>query len=147
MLEAEYYALSELMNGPIGINTASGLRVPTNALLWSFTIASGPGGQNVNKTSSKVTLTVATASIYGDAVTVMRVREKFGEKISITCQESRSQMKNRKTCIDKMNKIIEKASKPVIIRKKTSPSKASVNKKKVAKTKASEKKQARRPIR
>ena len=118
-----------------------------NALLWSFTLASGPGGQNVNKTSSKVTLTVATASIYGDAAAVERVREKFGEKISITCQESRSQMKNRKTCVEKMTVTIEKASKPVRARKKTAPTKASVEKKKVAKTKVSEKKQARRPIR
>jgi hypothetical protein len=56
-------------------------------------------------------------------------------------------MKNRKTCVEKMTVTIEKASKPVRARKKTTPTKASVEKKKVAKTKVSEKKQARRPIR
>ena len=41
------------------LRAARGVIVPADAMEWSFARSSGAGGQNVNKTSTKASLTVA----------------------------------------------------------------------------------------
>jgi hypothetical protein len=52
------------------LQTSSGLVVPSASLHWSFARSGGAGGQHVNKTSSKATLTVAINEITGPEVLV-----------------------------------------------------------------------------
>ncbi|MTA68941.1 MAG: hypothetical protein F2956_03490, partial [Actinobacteria bacterium] len=43
------------------MQTSRGIEVPEDAIAWSFARSTGAGGQNVNKVSSKATLSVSTA--------------------------------------------------------------------------------------
>src|SRR5574340_761806 len=57
------------------IRVARGVQVPAAALEWRAVRSSGPGGQNVNKVSSKVELRVDLAQVTGlDGATRARLR-------------------------------------------------------------------------
>ena len=85
--------------------------------------AAGAGGQHVNKTASKATLTVATADLLGSTTKLARVRDRLGESVVVSCQESRSQWRNRRTCIERLVEIIdEAAAPPAAPRRPTKPS-------------------------
>ena len=60
------------------LRTPGGLVVPAAALDWSFTRSGGPGGQHVNTTSSKVTLTIAIAAVTGRVAALERIRQHLG---------------------------------------------------------------------
>ncbi len=77
--------------------------------------SSGPGGQNVNKTESKVMIfwPVASTEAFSDLEKLMII-EKNANKISeageliVMSQESRSQLKNKEIAFKKLINIIEK---------------------------------------
>lgn len=78
--------------------------------------SSGPGGQNVNKTESKVIIfwPVATSEAFSDLEKTLII-EKCANKISeagellVMSQESRSQLKNKSLAFKKLIEIIDKA--------------------------------------
>jgi ribosome-associated protein len=106
---------------------------------WTFARATGAGGQHVNKTASKATLTVLTAEIAGSPTKVSRVRERLGESIVITSQESRSQWRNRQICVERLSAIIDEAAAPP-----PAPSKGAVERRIASKKKHGDKKAGRR---
>ena len=55
------------------LRTPGGLVVPAAALDWSFARSGGPGGQHVNTTSSKVTLTIAVSAVGGRVAALERL--------------------------------------------------------------------------
>ena len=93
----------------------------------------GPGGQNVNKVSSKVELRfniAASANLTEDEKSVILVKlankiNKLGELV-IVAQTDRSQLKNKEKVTEKFYLLIEKALTPRKKRMKTRPTKASV---------------------
>ena len=91
------------------LRTASGLVVPSAALHWSFARSGGAGGQHINKTSSKATLTVAINEITGPEVLVRRVTNALSIKVRVTNQTSRSQWRNRQFCLTQLKEIIDNA--------------------------------------
>ena len=112
---------------------------------WTFARATGAGGQHVNKTASKATLTVLTADVAGSPTKVSRVRERLGESIVITSQESRSQWRNRQICVQRLSAIIdEAAAPPPAPRRATRPSKGAVERRIASKKKHGDKKAGRR---
>jgi len=127
------------------VQTSRGIEVPEDAIAWSFARSTGAGGQNVNKVSSKATLNVSTAALLGSPTKLARVIQTLGETITITCQESRSQWRNRQSCVQKLSEMIDAAAAPPAPpRRKTKPSKGAIERRLAGKKKDGEKKAGRR---
>lgn len=111
----------------------------------------GAGGQHVNKVSTKVelTLNLASSKAFNESEKE-RLYKKLNKRITtenkllVQCDESRSQHKNREIAEDRMLKLIKEALKVPKKRKKTSPSKASVEKRLKSKRVVAKKKTSRK---
>lgn len=127
------------------VKSHRGLIVPLSAMTWSFSRSGGAGGQHVNKTSSRATLTVATGDVLGPPDLLERIASRLGPSIVIVSQESRSQWQNRQTCRARLVRILDEAAEPPArTRKKTKPSKGAVERRLAGKKLTSAKKAARR---
>lgn len=127
------------------MRTSRGVEIPDESMRWTFARAAGAGGQHVNKTASKATLCVFTADLAGSPTKVARVREKLGEEIVVTCQESRSQWRNRQRCIERLAEIVdEAAAPPPAPRRATKPTRSAVERRIASKKKHGDKKAGRR---
>ena len=119
-------------------------------LNFSVSRSSGPGGQNVNKVNSKVTLKVDIAN---SLVLTPEEKEiiirKLGPKLTIesvlilSAQESRSQLDNKEAVVLKLERLLTKAFEKRKARKATKPSKGAVQERIKEKKQRSEKKQWR----
>lgn len=127
------------------IRTKRGLIVPVSALEWSFSRSGGAGGQHVNKTSSRATLSVSTAAVTGPPDLVERVVALLDPVIVVVSQESRSQWQNRHLCRVRLGELLDRAAAPPAPpRRKTKPSKGSVERRLAGKRLTSSKKAGRR---
>lgn len=114
-----------------GIEIAPGLFVPEGWLRFSFARSGGPGGQNVNKVSSKARLAISLSDLQTvlSRGTFERMKEQAAMRINdagelhITCEESRSQHANRAACLVKLREILVEAKRVPKIRRVTKPSK------------------------
>jgi ribosome-associated protein len=102
---------------------------PDDALEFRFVQASGPGGQHVNKTSSAVELrvTLSALRLRSDVVHRLSIQQrgkinKHGELI-IQADNFRSQLKNRKDALSRLEQMVRTASRPPKKRIATKPSK------------------------
>ena len=121
-----------------------------NECIFNAVRSSGPGGQNVNKVSSKVELRfrIPESNVLSDAEKLLLLeklhsRITTGGELILTSQASRSQVKNKELVIEKFCSLIEKALKPVKKRKPTSPTRSSKEKRIENKKKLGEKKKLR----
>jgi ribosome-associated protein len=106
-------------------------------LAWAISMhavrSGGPGGQNVNKVASKVELRVDTAGIIGLddhararlAMLTMGSLDSEG-KILVTSQATRDQHRNLEDAREKVRVLIARALERPKPRRKTRPSRASV---------------------
>lgn len=110
-----------------GVEIAPGVRVAEDTLRFKAVRSSGPGGQNVNKVSTKVELRVNVASIPMSAAARDRLRTNASHLVTtegelvISCDEHRSQQRNRQTCLDRLRELLVIAMTPLKPRKKTKP--------------------------
>lgn len=109
--------------------------IPAEALQWHFVRSSGPGGQHVNRTSSKAVLRFAARNTphLPDAVRRRLVQREQARltihgDIVITSQRHREQPKNIADCLAKLTAIIERASIPPKVRKRTKKPRSAVAK-------------------
>ncbi len=117
---------------------------------FTFSRSSGPGGQNVNKVNTKVTLHVNINELnFLSENEKDRVLKSLSNRINsnnnlvVTCEEERSQSKNRAKLIYKTIILIEKALVVKKKRKATKPSRASQKRRVEAKKRQSLKKKLR----
>lgn len=115
--------------------------------------SSGAGGQNVNKVASKMVLIFDVFSTLGlNEEERTRVQTKLKSKISqenlliLTCDEDRSQLKNKKIITQRFFELLEKALQVPKVRKATTVSKSAKEKRLQEKKKAGEIKANRRKL-
>lgn len=114
--------------------------------------SSGAGGQNVNKVASKVELSFDLEASQGlSEPEVERLKNKLSSRLTndnillLSCEESRSQHKNKTLVIERFFEIIENGLKVPKKRKATRIPKAVKRKRLEAKRKNADKKANRKP--
>ena len=119
----------------------------------SFMRSSGPGGQHVNKVATAVQLRFNAKTSGNISKEVYnRLRTIAGSKLTedgnliIVSRVHRSQIQNRQVALNKLISLLQQAAKKPKRRKKTRPSRASVEKRLRNKRLQSEKKKSRRNI-
>ena len=114
--------------------------------------SSGPGGQHVNKTSTKVMLHWdLDVSVVFDKDQKERLKKRLSSKLTsenklvLSYDQSRSQHKNKQEVFKNLVRLLEKALIKPKKRKKTKPTLASKKRRLNSKKKNSEKKANRKP--
>lgn len=127
-----------------------GLRVPARELLEQFSRSSGPGGQGVNTTDSRVQLSLdlATTTALSDAQRALALDRLApalaGTVLSIAASEHRSQRQNRRAARDRLASLLRDALVPEAIRRPTRPTYGSRIRRTNAKRQQSQTKASRR---
>lgn len=114
------------------LNVNDAISVPDTEFEWTYARSGGPGGQNVNKVSSKAVLRwklVESPSIPA------HVKERFGRlfasrvttegEVVLSSQQFRDQERNRQDCLEKLAEMIREAATLPKPRKATKPTKGS----------------------
>lgn len=134
-----------------GPGAPRGLRVPAAELHEQFSHASGPGGQGVNTTDSRVQLSLDLAATTAlDEVQRARVLARLaarssGSVLTVTAAEQRSQRQNRRAARERLAALLREAVAPPVVRRATRPTKGSKRRRLEAKRQRASLKQSRRP--
>jgi ribosome-associated protein len=136
------------MPDPILVNEH--VQIPASALAVTAVRASGPGGQNVNKVSSKIDVRVDLAAIVGlDAEARARLLIQTANRLDaagllhVTSQKTRDQGRNLADACEKIKAMVVKAMVAPIKRKPTKPSRGAVRRRLADKKQTSERKKGR----
>lgn len=128
----------------------SRLVIPSRELKWRFSRSSGPGGQKVNKTNTRVEIifNIEESKVLNDyqkKVLTKKLKTKLVNNcICLAVQEERNQLLNRQIAIIRISSVIRNSLKNSSkIRKATKPSKASQNRRLDSKKKRGELKKNR----
>ncbi|KLU11561.1 alternative ribosome rescue aminoacyl-tRNA hydrolase ArfB [Kocuria sp. SM24M-10] len=140
----------EDLHVPPGPGVPRGLRVPAGELVEQFSHASGPGGQGVNTTDSRVQLSLdlGTTTALSDAQRALvldRLSARLsGTVLTISAAEHRSQRRNRTAARDRLAAMLREALVPALVRRPTRPTHGSRRRRLEGKRRRSETKQQRR---
>jgi ribosome-associated protein len=112
---------------------SSRLVVPASEMRWRFSKSSGPGGQGVNTTDSRVELffDVATSSALSPFLRE-RAIERLGDRLvvgvlTVAASEHRSQLRNREAAVARLAAILREAiAPPASARRPTRPTRGAV---------------------
>ncbi len=131
----------------------SRIRIPKSELELTYTRSSGPGGQNVNKVSSKAVL---RWSVRRSTALADDVRERFLRKyrsritgqgdLLLSSQRYRDQARNVADVREKLRAMIASIATPPKKRRPTKPTRASVARRIESKQARSRRKQLRRSV-
>lgn len=133
-----------------GPGAPNGLTIPATELIEQFSRSSGPGGQAVNTTDSRVQLSFDLASTTAlTAIQRRRAVHHLAERLSgtvltINVSDQRSQHRNRIAAHQRLASLLRDAVVPPVPRKRTRPSRAAKRRRLDAKRRRSEIKQNRK---
>lgn len=126
-------------------------RPPLGEIEIRFVRSSGPGGQNVNKVSTKAELRWPVARSRSLPAEVReRFLERFGGRISrdgvlvLRSQRYRDRGRNAAECVERLGRMLEEAARPPRPRRPTTPSRAARERRLAEKRRRSEVKRTRR---
>ena len=129
-----------------------GAVIPQQELSWRFSRSSGPGGQSVNTTDSRVELSydLAGSEALGPVLKERALRALADRLVdgvmTVTASEHRSQLRNRETAASRLAALLTAATAPPrATRRPTRPSRAARERRLAAKQRRSEVKRLRRP--
>jgi ribosome-associated protein len=112
------------------LELGDGLVVPGALLRAATSRSGGPGGQNVNKVESRVTIEVDVDALPLTDVQKSLVRERLAGRISragtlrVTSQAERSQLANRDRAVTRLEELLRDAIEQREVRKPTRTPKA-----------------------
>ena len=125
--------------------------VPPHELSWRFSRSSGPGGQGVNTSDSRVELSLdLTATTALGPVQRERALRRLDHRLvegvlTVTASEHRSQLRNREAALARMADLLRAAvAPPTPPRRPTRPSRAAVERRIAEKKRRGEVKKQRR---
>lgn len=108
------------------------LTIPAAELEWRFSRSSGPGGQHVNTTDTRVAL---SWNVAGSAVLTDEQRTKLLQRLNnrliagavvVTASEQRSQLRNREIALAKLAEMVADGLAPApAARRRTKPTRGS----------------------
>ncbi|MEO5321377.1 alternative ribosome rescue aminoacyl-tRNA hydrolase ArfB [Arthrobacter sp. CC3] len=133
------------------LEVSPALTIPASELRWRFSRSSGPGGQHVNTSDSRVELSwnVKNSAALSDdqrMILVTRLaRRLIAGVVTVTASEQRSQLRNREIALAKLSDILASALAPEAApRRATKPTRGSNRRRLAAKEQRSATKQQRR---
>ncbi len=139
------------MSGGARVAIQPGVEIPVAELVFRFTRSGGPGGQHVNKAATQAELAFDVAGSPSlSAEQKQRLVSRLGAYVStegvlrITCQSTRSQAQNREEAVERFTALVRAALHVPKKRRRTRPSRASVQRRLAAKRRRSEVKRHRR---
>jgi len=122
---------ADAVTGPLGVG--SGVSIPGRDLAWRFSRSSGPGGQGVNTTDSRIELSLNLLTCEGLSPHQRgRALDRLGPRLvdgvlTVAASEFRSQLRNRRAARDRMAALLAEAlAPPPAKRRATKPSKGAV---------------------
>lgn len=134
--------------GPIEVR---GAVIPPEELSWRFSRSSGPGGQSVNTTDSRVEVSynLAASGALGPVLKERALRALAGRLvhgvITVSASEHRSQLRNRDAAVSRLAALLITATAPPpAARRPTRPSRAARERRLAAKQRRSQIKRLRR---
>lgn len=135
---------------PAGPGIPHGLLVPGPELSEQFSRSSGPGGQHVNTSDTRVQLSLDLGSTtvltdeQRERVLHMLSSKLSGTVLTVSSEEQRSQLRNRNAARQRLAELLREALAPPVMRKATRPSRNSRRRRVRAERRRSEIKQNRR---
>ena len=133
------------------LEVSPALTIPASELGWRFSRSSGPGGQHVNTSDSRVELSwsIAGSAALSDGQRLLLLtrlgRRLIAGVITVTASERRSQLRNREIALAKLADLVEEGLAPeAAARRATKPTRGSNRRRLAAKEQRSATKQQRR---
>lgn len=138
---------------PPGPGLPAGLVIPASELAERFSRSSGPGGQSVNTTDSRVQLSfdLATSSVLTETQRERALRRLAirldGTVLTVDASEERSQFRNRTAARERLAALLREAlAPPPPPRRATRPSRGSIDRRLTSKARRGQlKRQRSRP--
>lgn len=135
------------------LEVSTALTIPASELSWRFSRSSGPGGQHVNTSDSRVELAwnVVDSTVLSDGQRLMLLsrleRRLIAGAITVTASEQRSQLRNREIALAKLAGLVAEGLAPEAVRRRaTKPTRGSNRRRLAAKEqRAATKRQRQRP--
>ncbi|MCK4871176.1 MAG: aminoacyl-tRNA hydrolase [Phycisphaerales bacterium] len=138
---------------PNSVALAPGVSVPESLLEFTFVRSSGPGGQHVNKLNTAATLRVSAGDLARETglseEATARLRRLAGRRLTaddmiiLRCEAHRSQLQNRRGCLERLGDLVLTAKAVPKKRKPTKPTRGAKERRLDAKRQQGRKKQRR----
>ena len=135
---------------PADLSVNGRVTIPGDELVERFSRSSGPGGQGVNTTDSRVELVWDLGASALPAELLDRLRRRLGSRLTgdmlaVTASERRSQLRNREAARERLAGLVARALEPPPPpRRTTRPSRGATERRLESKRRRSATKRARR---